>query len=338
MEFKKQVIDDIFKCYAVSAINKSGEINLIFAGEGDGSCHIYSGNDFSKKDTIWNGGGGTMSIVPLENGNFLASQGFYSMIDAKDSRVVLVNNKLKTEVIAELPYLHRFDILKGGEKNYFLGATLSSGKETKEDWSKPGKLFVSELHNNIGESNKLKLTILKEGLTKNHGYSKGYSDGKQAGFIGAEEGLFVVIPPQNNDSGWEIKQLLDFPVSDVAVIDIDEDGEDELAIIEPFHGNKFNIYKKIAGNYTKVYSYDIEMDFYHAVFATTIKNKPAIIGGARRNQQQLFCITFENNSFKSYVIDENVGPSNVYSIKIDDRDVIMSANREIGQAAIYWIL
>ncbi len=344
MKYEKQIIDDIFKCYAVNSLNIDGEYRLIFAGEGNGCCYVFSGKNFSEKETIWEGGGGTMSIVPIpeKDGYFFASKGFYSMVEATTSHVVLVRYKddiFTVEKVIEIPYLHRFDILNANEKRYFIGASICSAKESKEDWSSPGKLFVAPIPDDLDGEMNIEVTVLKEGLTKNHGYARGIWNGNEAGFIGSEEGLFVVIPPQFKDDRWRIEQILNQPISDVAVIDVDGDGEMELAIIEPFHGDKFAIYKKVDGEYREVYSYPIYMNFYHAVFSATINGIPSIIGGARRGKQQLFVIQCDkaNNSYKSIVLDEKVGPSNVNIINTKQGDIIMSANREIGQAAIYRI-
>ncbi len=342
MKYEKQIIDDIFKCYAVHSLHIGGCSHLVFAAEGDGGCHVFSGKDFRTKQTLWEGGGGTMSIVPVpeKEGYFFASRGFYSMVEATTAHVVLVrygDGGFKAEKIMEIPYLHRFDILNANGKRYFLGASLCSAKKSKKDWSSPGKLFVSAIPEDLDGEMDIEVEVLKEGLTKNHGYGRGVWNEKEAGFIGCEEGLLAVTPPQSEDDSWKIEQILDQPVSDVAVIDIDGDGEIEFAVIEPFHGDKFAIYKKIDGVYQEVYAYPTYMDFYHAVFAATLNGIPAIIGGARRGAQQLFAVWYDkgHKRYENIVLDEKAGPSNVNIINTQQGDIVMSANREIGQAAIY---
>lgn len=342
MKFSKQIIDNIFKCYSVNALNISGETQLIFAAEGDGSCQIYSGDDFSTKTTLWQGGGGTMSIVPIpdKEGYFFASKGFYSMVDSRFSTIVLIRYKdgeFKEEKILEIPYLHRFDIFNVNGKRYLLAASIHSGKENKEDWSNPGKLFTAEIPFDLDGQINVELTILKESLTKNHGYGRGVWNGAECGFIGSEEGVFAIIPPQHNSDNWSIEQIFNQPVSDVTAIDMDGDGELEFALIEPFHGDKFVIYKKNQGEYKEVYSYPVHMNFYHAIDAGNINGVPTIVGGARRDDQQLFIIQYdkETDQYKNIVIDRNVGSSNVKIINTKNGNIIMSANREIGQAAIY---
>ncbi|MCP3967417.1 MAG: hypothetical protein GY750_14555 [Lentisphaerae bacterium] len=346
MRFRKHYLADIFKCYAVSSVKINGETNLIFAGEGkDAGMYVFSGKNFDKKTTIWENSGGTMSISPLpeKDGYFLASKGFVSMVEAQESHVVIVrykNGSFSYEKIADLPYLHRFDLLTGEDgTKYFLGATIADYKENKEDWSHPGKLYVSEFPEDLDSNIKLELDVIKDGLTINHGYCKGIYDGVEAGYIGAKEGMFVAIPPKVKGGSWQVEQIMDTPISDMAVIDIDGDGELEIATISPFHGDRFNIYKKINGEYKIVYSYPVYQNFYHTVVSCTLKGKPAFVGGARRNRMQLFVITYDKDKeqFISSIVDEGVGPSNSFVVNENDREIILSANRQIGHATAYYV-
>ncbi|WP_432664451.1 hypothetical protein R9X47_28485 [Wukongibacter baidiensis] len=346
MKFKKRFLKDIFKCYAVSSVKIDGKTNLIFAGEGkDAGLYVFSGNDFEDVTMVWENSGGTMSICPIpkKDGYFLASKGFVSMVEAKDSHVVIVRHndgEFRYSKIADLPYLHRFDMITGKDGiSYFIGATIAEHKSSKEDWSHPGKLYVGEFPENLDEDFELNLNVIKEQLTINHGYCRGEYDGFEAGYIGSREGIFVAIPPEKKGWSWRIEKLLDIPTSDMAVIDIDGDGEMEIAVISPFHGDEFKIYKRIDGEYKAVYQYPVYQDFYHTVLSCTLKGKTYFLGGARRNRMQLFAITYdkESNKFISEVIDEGVGPSNAYVVYEKDREIILSANRQIGHATIYYV-
>lgn len=346
MKFNKRFLKDIFKCYAVSSVNIDGKPNLIFAGEGaDAGLYIFGGDDFKDVTTLWKHSGGTMSICPIpeKDGYFLASKGFVSMVDAKDSHVVIVryrDGEFSYDKIVDLPYLHRFDMLTGGDgTSYFIGASIADYKSCKEDWSHPGKLFVGEFPEDIDNDFELELKVIKESLTINHGYCRGQYEGVEAAYIGAREGIFVAVPPEKKGWSWKVEKILDFPTSDMAVLDIDGDGELEIATISPFHGDEFKIYKKIDGEYRVVYTYPIYQDFYHTVLSCTLKGKPCFIGGARRNRMQLFAITYdaERKEYVSEVIDEGVGPSNAHVVYEKDREIIMSANRQIGHATIYYV-
>jgi hypothetical protein len=82
------------------------------------------------------------------------------------------------------------------------------------------------------------------------------------------------------------------------------------------------------------------MDFGHVVWGGKLRGIPTIIGGYRRNEKELFiiqCDDKEKLTFKTQVIEAGVGPSNVAVINDDDRDIIISANRELGEAALYFV-
>lgn len=345
MKFNKQIIDDIYKCYSVNALTINNETQLVFAGEGPGVCQVFRGPDFNEKITAWEGGGGTMSIVavPEYPGYFFASKGFYSMVEAETSGVYLIRYQegafSETRII-DLPYLHRFDVLTIGGKRYFIGAALHAGKKDKEDWSKPGKVFVAELPLDLDGEINVELTLLKEDLTKNHGFNKGVWHGMEVAFIASEEGVFAVIPPQEGNPDWTIEQIFTHPVSDVAAIDLDGDGELEFALLSPFHGNQFDVYKKIDGQYRIVFTYDKELDFYHAIYADTFNGVPSFVIGARKNDMDLFLVQYdqEQQSVTSHLIDTEVGSSNARIVHTKEGDIILSANRQIGQAAIYRVV
>jgi hypothetical protein len=342
MEFTKQVIDDIFKCYSVNALEIDGETQLVFAAEGPGSCHVYSGEGFANKKTIWEGDGGTMSVVSIPDveGYFFVSKGFYSMVEAETSGVYLVRYKAGEfieERVIDLPFLHRFEVLTVGDKRYFLGAALHSGKKDKEDWSNPGKLFVAEIPFDLDSEMNIELKVLKEGLYKNHGFNKGVWKGIESVFVASEEGVLAITPPQGNQEEWSLEQIFTHPVSDVAAIDIDGDGELEFALFSPFHGPQIDIFKKIDGEYKSVYQYPKAMNFYHAIFADTIQGVPSFVLGARQEDMDLYVVQYDQKAaaFKTILLDTQVGSSNAKIIHTKKGDLVMSANRQIGQAAIY---
>lgn len=342
MEFIKQKIDEIFKCYSVNALNIDGETQLIFAAEGPGSCQVYSGEKFENKKVIWDGEGGTMSVVtvPDTDGYFFASKGFFSMVDSETSGVYLVRYKdgeFVEERIIDLPYLHRFEVITVGNKRYFLGAALHSGKTDKEDWSNPGKLFVAEIPYDLDSEMKIELTLLKEGLYKNHGFNKGMYADNACVYIASEEGVLAVTPPHGDVSDWTLDQVFTHPVSDVAAIDIDGDGELEYALLSPFHGSEIDIMKKVDGEFKSIYKYPKTMDFYHAIYAAEIGGVPSFVLGARKDDMELYVVQYDKEAkvCKEILLDENVGSSNARIIHTEKGDIVMSANRQIGEAAIY---
>jgi hypothetical protein len=81
-------------------------------------------------------------------------------------------------------------------------------------------------------------------------------------------------------------------------------------------------------------------DFYHVVQGTSLAGRPVFIGGCRRGRQQLFYVQAVPGSpltLEAVVIDEGGGPSNVHVLHERGRDIIVAANREKAEAALYFV-
>ncbi len=341
MKFEKRFLTEMNRCYSANSIVVDGQSRILLATEGEGPCLAWSGPDYEASHTVWDGPGGTMSIVPIPgtNGEFLAVQKFFKMFQWEEAKVVhvrpLASGGYAVSDVLHLPYIHRFDLLSVGDRLYFIGCTLATTKQSKEDWSDPGKIWVGEFI----PGKPLELSVLKDGLTKNHGYSRLKQGAAMTSLVTCEQGAFDVKPPQAPGAAWQIRQFMDWPISDISAVDIDGDGELEFATIEPFHGSYFRVYKKIDGRFRKVFEHPEVSEFYHVVVGTTLAGKPVFIGGCRRGKQQLFYVHAQPGStlqLRAEVIEEGVGPSNVYVLHEPGRDVLVAANREKAEAALYF--
>ncbi|MFA6505614.1 MAG: hypothetical protein WCT14_05940 [Treponemataceae bacterium] len=344
MTIQKKALVEMNRCYAVNSTVIDGQTHVLFATEGEGPCFAFTGKDFQTRKTVWEGPGGTMSIVPIPgtNGEFLAVQKFFKLFQWDEAIVVWVkprkDGSFAFRQILHLPYIHRFDLLTVGDRHYFLGCTLAESKETRDDWSKPGKIYVGELPSDWDQP--LRLSVLRDGLFKNHGYSRLTQNGVARGLVSSEEGAFIVTPPQSSSGDWSIEQIMDWPISEIDAIDIDGDGELEFATIEPWHGSYFRVYKKIDGKYVRIFEHPEVSEFYHVVVGAKLRGKPVFIGGCRRGKQQLFYVHAASTaplSLAAVEIEAGVGPSNVAVVNEKDRDVIVSANREKAEAALYFV-
>jgi hypothetical protein len=326
LNIEKRFLASLNRCYSASHIVVDGQARILLATEGEGPCLAWAGAEYAAQHVVWDGPGGTMSIVPIAgtNGEFLAVQKFFRMFQWEEAKVVHVrpsgNASYDVSDVLHLPYIHRFDVLPVGDRLYFIGCTLATHKDSKEDWGSPGKIWVGEYTG----SGPLQVTVLKDGLTKNHGYSRLTRDGTASSLVTCEQGAFEVTPPQRPNDPWIVRQFMDWPISDIAAIDIDGDGELE--------------YKKIDGAFRQVYEHPEVSEFYHVVVADTLASRPVFIGGCRRGKQQLFYVHAVQTGplvLQAQVIDEAVGPSNVHVMHEAQRDIIVSANREKAEAALY---
>ncbi|HZK70710.1 MAG TPA: hypothetical protein VFD03_04200 [Clostridia bacterium] len=338
MNINKRVLGNVDMVYATAIMNIKGQLNYIVASEGQNSCIAYNSDSFEKQ-TVWDSPGGTMNIVPIpgREDEFIATQKFFPIFDAKESKIVYAKldncNRWDIQPIMNIPYLHRFDIFELKGELHFIGCTLCSSKETKDDWSNPGKVYVGKLSNNIVEP--FELTIIIGEITKNHGFCSTEWKGRKSYIVTGVEGAYVIYVP-DNEKDWEYEKILDHEVSDIAVVDIDGDGNMEIATIEPFHGNKAVIYKNISEKWMSIY--ECELEFGHVVWGGNILNKPSFIIGERKGSTKLICVQMKESleeDYAEYLIDNTGGTSNISVVHQLGKDIILAANREIGEVAIY---
>jgi hypothetical protein len=323
-----------------------GELYVIFASESvGGPCYAYTGRGFSRREVVWESAGGTMSLIqiPGTNGEFLAVQNFFPGFKSQKAKIVWGrrsgNSAWETRDVLSLPFLHRFDVFRVEGVNYFLGATLCTSKKDREDWSDPGKVYAGVLPDNFDQSgNSFEISPIMEGMYRNHGYWRGSYDGRDAGFVTSDSGIYAILPPLNANGKFDIRLIMGRPVGDAALFDLDGDGVDELVTIEPFHGDGVYIYKLIGNEYKKVYEYPGEIEFAHVIWAGLIRGAPTVIGGVRRRNCELFyiqCLDYELQKYESSLIESGVGTSNVAVVSQGDMDILISANHTKNEAALY---
>ena len=179
MRFEKTHLDDIVRCYCTSHIVIDGKLYAFFASENPNSeCYSYTGEHFENKETVWKDDrGGCMSIIPFKerSGEFLAVNEFYLKISPSASKLVWgkkTEDGWKVKDVFNLPYLHRFDIYHVDGKDYVICATIARDKANKEDWSRPGQIYVGEIPADL-ENENIVLRQIGDGYYRNHGYSRG---------------------------------------------------------------------------------------------------------------------------------------------------------------------
>jgi hypothetical protein len=342
MKIEKKILGSLDKVYAVCPVAVDGQLRLLFATEGPGACYQYRG-ETHEQSTVWEQPGGTMAIVPIpgKNGDFLAVQNFFPTFQGEKATIVwsqpLPDGKWKTKEILSLPFVHRIDVLRKGETNYLIAATICGSKLSRDDWSDPGKVWAGVLPDT--PEGEVVLTPILEGLVRNHGYNRLRWEGAERAFITSEQGVFICTPPANPESTWTTKQLIDREVSDIALCDIDEDGEVELLTIEPFHGQIIAISKKIDDGYRVVWKYENKpVEFGHIAWGGILAGRPTFLCGYRRLASDFFCVQCSSKDplqFSVTMIESGVGPANVAVIHRDTEDIILSSNRAVGEAALY---
>ena len=350
MKVTKKVISNLNKCYSIAPITVEGKPCFLVAAEKKDPCYLFS-EDGEKLETVWTEPGGVMTMVqvPGVDGQFLATHKFYSPNDSLEAKIVIVTRRGKDDwevrTLCNAPFVHRFGILNRGGTNYLIVCCLKTGHEYKNDWRFPGACFGAELPKDLSsynEDNTLPLTLIMEGMLKNHGYSMTKHGGHDAALVGCEEGSFLFDPPAVKGGDWEVTQILDIPTSDSVLCDFDGDGKPELGVISPFHGNSLTIYHLDEhGNYVPQWKYGVpekETEMLHATWADTILGKPSWIVGWRKGTKNTIIITWdaEAGDYRTEFIDQNTGCANaMHFVNSKGQDVVIGTNREIDEAALY---
>lgn len=339
MNFEKIHLDEITRCYSASSIEVNGELKLILASEDPSSpCKAYTGAQFENQETIWDDRGGCMSVIPIPNkdGEFLAVNEFYLKVSPSLSKLVWgkhTANGWEIKEVQSLPFLHRFDIYEINGVNYVIAATIARSKEHKEDWSQPGQVYVAKLPDNPEEG--LEFKQILDGCFRNHGYSKGYDqNGNVVGYFGSDSGIIKITPP-HTDNEWKCETIMEGNISEIALVDIDNDGVEEIMTIEEFHGNSVQIYKLVDGAYTKVWTYEPEIDFAHSLVGCQLAGKNSFVVGIRRVNAELFVVQYNNGQYEVTVVEKNIGPANLAVVNRENDDLIISANHSANEAAVY---
>jgi hypothetical protein len=339
MKFIKRHLGGIPSCYATSYIEHDRRGSFVFAPDAYGPCLSFDCESFSQ-GTIWEAPSGTMSIVPIPggNGDFLAVQKFNPGFDAAEAELVYAHNdqgEWKVETLFKLPYLHRFDILERGGITYLICCTVCTTKSSIEDWSSPGKIYAARLPEDL--SKPITLIAIADGMTRNHGYCRVVRDTFSFALTSCDQGAFEVMPPEHEGAVWSVRKILDGQISDIAICDIDEDGHEELAAIEPFHGADVVIYRMVGGTYTPIYRYPEPLPFCHVIWGGCLRGKPVFLVGNRDGERGLYILLWDNGKVVSGTIELGSGPSNISVHHGDLEDLIAVANHEAGEAAVFAI-
>ncbi len=332
------------KCYALTSLYFQGTEHLVVAAEKRDKCLLFD-LEGNLEQTIWEQPGGTMSLVavPNKDGWFLATQQMYSPNDALRAKIVLVRPKEANDwtitTLAEVPFAHRFDILKSGDTYYLVICTIKSGHNYKDDWTQPGQILACELPANwswIDEGKPISFTLVAENLLRNHGYWKGTNESGDYCVIGADNGVFKVVPPSESTKPWEVSQLLAEPTSDIAFVDFDGDGKNEMITLSPFHGDTIRIYSLQENQYQLCYEYPKKVGFVHSIWAGYLDSKPYAIIGHRQGDRDILGLSYDG-TYRVEILANDVGSTNVLCYDRKDKHYLLSANREINTIAFYRI-
>jgi hypothetical protein len=333
--YKREKILDIEAVYTANAFQNEKGFFIGAGSETKDEVSVYNLAN-GESSPILRQPGGMMSFIPVPGKPDLniSIMGFFPPFEAKDAGIFLhtrMETNWESGMAFALPFVHRCETLTVDGKHFLVAATVSKHKDDPADWSQPGEIHVIDLDH--CEYRKWKSTIIDSSIVKNHGLCKTTMNGSEVICVCGEQGIFYI---EKDGDDWSVNQMFFSEVSEMAFVDIDGDGKDELITIEPFHGNTLNIYKKDGANWDKRFS--DELSFGHGLSAGIFKSEPTIVVGNRSGSLALEAFVVQNlmaGKVDRRVIEEVTGSTQTQVFTFDSKDYILSANQLKNEVVLY---
>jgi hypothetical protein len=347
MKFEKRQLAVADMGYAVSTQQILGENRVIAASESTGPAVVFAGDEM-KPCVISTGPGGCMGFAPVpgrDDSLFMITR-FYPIFKSEKAGIEIITAENGLDEpwagrrIIDLPFVHRIASVSTVLGNYLIGATVCESKEFQDDWSRAGAVYAFSIDEQ-GAVDTEPIIIL-DSIHRNHGMGLGQFRGVESLLIAGDEGVLALsLPGETGADGntldaWSMTTVLDHPVSEIALFDFDYDGVDEMATIEPFHGDQMSVYKDSDGAWNRIYADEIA--FGHGLSAGSLGGTPAIVLGNRAGTKDLVCYhTTGNDPFdmQKTVIDRGSGTAGATMIKTSAGDAVITSNAEYSEYALY---
>ncbi len=332
----KQVILEIESVYTANAFSVGSDFYIGAGSETQPEVYLYhivTGNT----SRVTGSPGGMMSFIPVPgNPNlFVSIMGLFPPFIGGEAGLFLhrrTNGDWHTTRALHLPFAHRCEILHRSGKNFLFAATVSKYKENPQDWSNPGELHLIEFNESSGTYRESR--VIDHSITRNHGMTRTLINGNETICISGREGIFYL--EQGHGGSWHIRPIFEREVSEMTFIDLDGDGQNELVTIEPFHGERLNVYKMTGGEWSLRFS--DSLSFGHGLSSGFVSQKPVIVVGNRSGSlalESFHVIDLKVGKFKRAVIEEGAGPTQTQVFTAGGVDYILSANQRKNEVALY---
>lgn len=337
------LVEGVPGLYAVAAVTLDGKEYYMAASENHEGQVVLVEPQTGEVTSLRGGQGGVMAILDLKGENaVLFIEEFYPVFDSATAKVIkatLTFDKggwqvTERQVLAEIPYVHRISLLEEEDGLYLAAGKLCKHKENPDDWSTSGTVEVGKYEPDSGH---VAMKQIYDGVMKHHAmYVAKNEDGFDDLYFGGTEGVFRT---RQKSGEWETEQLLNVPTSDIVCMDLDGDGEKELAIIEEFHGNKAVLFKRIQGRMERLI--EIPLEFGHVLWGGSFLGEPALITGSRAGDKSLRKFTFkagEDGRTKirtQEILDEGQAPAQIFVTGDNQKTIVVAANHGVAKMTEY---
>lgn len=347
MNYTKHVVaNDMRLCYAVCMFEGDDERSFVVATEKAGPIRRFA-LDGTVIEDVAPGPGGVMTVeqAPGRADQLLSTHRFFSPnFGADDAKIVSHtrgdDGTWECRTLSDLPYVHRFGVLRGADGTDWLIACTIKGscRKLKDDWLKPGAVYVAQLSGDLARfdgDHQLPLTLLASQQVQNHGFCR--APDRSFALIGTAAGVFRYTPPARAGKDWDVSCLIVQPTSDMCLVDLDGDGRDEIVTIAPFHGDTLSIWHAtdIEDTYERVWTDPERHGFLHAIWGGELEGEASALIGNRRDGRDLLRYYHAGGTYQVDVIDHDCGPANCWVFEEGGHSHIISANRETDEVALY---
>jgi hypothetical protein len=347
MQFVRHALARLNMPYPLGTISLHG-VRCVVAATEDSGPILLARPPFQEAREMVDGPGGCMALVEDENrpGELFAIMGCFLGYKFQTGGIYAIRptgrpagpDAWTSERILELPFAHRIAFVERAGTRWLVAARLAADKRDPSDWSQPGSLSASRVPRRAGE--KWELAPILEGIHRHHGMLLSRFMGKPSLMVSGTEGLFAT--DLSHDGGaWTFEKVLSQEISEIALVDVDGDGADELVTIEPFHGNALRIYRQEAGRWQKVWEGALE--FGHCLWAGTLGGVPSIMASSRAGSRDLLLLRWDPRSARSgsladperIVVEAGAGAANMLVLKNDGVELIFATSQAAGEVVCY---
>ncbi|HVO38994.1 MAG TPA: hypothetical protein VMV03_08200 [Spirochaetia bacterium] len=338
MTFQKTTVARMNAPYAITSLVIDGALRVACATEDHGPALIMA-PPWREARTLVPGPGGCMSLLPdrKNSGQLFAIMGCFPGYKFQGAGIFQLrgggSGSWAASRIFDLPFAHRIETVESPTARWIVAANLAADKSDPSDWSKPGAVWAARLSDDGDPRSGLEPVV--KGIHKNHGLLLTRMEGRSALLIGGTEGLFS-IDVQAVGPKWPTRQITTVETSEMAVLDLDADRADELATIEPFHGNALRVYKHGRGGWSV--AWEGELSFGHCVLGCSLGGAPGLLVGNRAGDKSLLFFRFDKTlKPERIVVDHGVGPANMAVLDHGGKQRIFSTNQATGEIAMYTV-
>jgi hypothetical protein len=338
-EYRKHVVAKLNMPYAVGACVVDGETCLVAATEDHGPA-LMSRPPFTSAVEMVPGPGGCMALVQRSPGELFAIMGCflgYKFQTGAVYRITKAGAGWTVARIVDLPFAHRIDFVMRGRKQFLVAASIAADKKDAADWSRTGSVYVSEVPGSPGGTWSLRPVL--EGIHRNHGLLVAPFRGRPSVLVAGAEGIFAASLDATG-TDWGFERVMERETSELALLDLDGDGIDELITIEPFHGSSLRVYRPGRGPGSP--AWEGKLEYGHCLAARSINGVASLLVSNRAGSRDLLLLQWGSGARggtlgepEVTVLDAGAGAANMTVLRQNGRDLIFATNQTAGEVACF---